>query len=790
MAVRAQTPPAAATNDEIVKLSEFQVSTSSDKGYRAGNSVSATRIDTPIKDLPFAISAFTQQFIIDIGARDLWDVAQYAPSVTSSGREFNAGNAVYTIRGFDQKPQHDGFTGDAYVDTVNVERVEVVKGPASVLYGQVSPGGTVNYITKRPQAKPAGSIGVQAGSYSFLRATADVNQPLVPGKALFRINGSWENGQEYYDNSKSRTVVYTPDVQWNITDALSLNVSYLSFDRRETAPAQLKPNIEVVAAAPASGILSGTGILAKGTPSATVPVADSSDLGFLSYYPLPTTFNYVSRNDWRYAKFETLNAELTAKLGEHWTARANYNWNHSSDRQKLTGAAAVNVDVPSSYTSQSPTYLAAAQAFAADILRDPNVALLAPHAQLGRRNRLQETFSQSGATQLEAAGKYDLAWVKLRPLVGAFYNSGTSVNRVRQTGSAGAYTLFVGTSAANQVANPAPWDFKNPAQFPINYDTDFNPSNLPLTTDTYSIFHGQALYGVLNASFLDDHLYLVGGLRYNRADSQTTNFLANAATTNPVADKFTTSKTTPQFGLGFKVTRDVMLYGSYSQSFVQNAGYLQIASQPGPAAKPTTAEGYELGVKTDLMNGRISSTIAVYQIDQKDRVISFNSFSSSGTTLVSNLQGTLDRSQGVEAEVTWSPLDNLQVYVSVAENDIRVKKVPTGYDFYLGSHPEATAKTLGNLWTRYSFNPGSVGGLWIGGGFNYVGRKAQRVNNPKLFLPSYTLWNAAVGYDWKWEQHAMSATLNWQNISDEEYFPANQQRGLPMRVVGSLTARF
>src|SRR3954464_8388513 len=68
-------PSAQATaSDDVVKLSEFQVTTSADKGYRAGNSVSATRIDTPIKDLPFAISAFTQQFITDINARDLFDV--------------------------------------------------------------------------------------------------------------------------------------------------------------------------------------------------------------------------------------------------------------------------------------------------------------------------------------------------------------------------------------------------------------------------------------------------------------------------------------------------------------------------------------------------------------------------------------------------------------------------------------------------------------------------------------------------------------------------------------------
>src|SRR5258706_4237966 len=98
LAVHGQTnnPSAAATaSDEVVRLSEFQVTTSADKGYRAGNSVSATRIDTPIKDLPFAISAFTSQFISDIGARDLFDVVQYAPGATSAGREFNAGNTRF-----------------------------------------------------------------------------------------------------------------------------------------------------------------------------------------------------------------------------------------------------------------------------------------------------------------------------------------------------------------------------------------------------------------------------------------------------------------------------------------------------------------------------------------------------------------------------------------------------------------------------------------------------------------------------------------------------------------------
>jgi iron complex outermembrane receptor protein len=186
----------------------------------------------------------------------------------------------------------------------------------------------------------------------------------------------------------------------------------------------------------------------------------------------------------------------------------------------------------------------------------------------------------------------------------------------------------------------------------------------------------------------------------------------------------------------------------------------------------------------------VSSTIAVYQIDQQDRILGFNTFNAAGATVTNSLQGTLDRSNGVEAEVTWSPADNWQVYVSGALNDIRTKKVPAGEEVFIGSHPEATVKALANLWTRYTFKDGATKGLWVGAGFNYTGKKAQRSNNPALFLPGEILWNSALGYDWKWDNRPITATINWQNMANIEYFPANQQRGFPSRAVLSLTTKF
>ena len=766
----ATTPGSTAAGEDVVKLSEFQVSTSADKGYRAGNSVSATRIDTPIKDLPFAISAFTQQFITDINARDLWDVVQYAPSVTSAGREFSGGNSVYTIRGFDQAPQHNGFVAEAYIDTVSVDRVEVVKGPSSVLYGQVAPGGIVNYITKRPAAQRFAVVNAQAGSYDFFRSSLDLNQPLIGDKLLFRFNAAWENGLEYVQPGSSQTRVLAPVITWRINDRVALTVDYQWFRRRESPPyAHFKPNIEVVGLPPASGLLPTAGALVN---------PDNTDFSFLGYYPLSRKFNYGSNHDSRRSDFESLNTELTVKLTDTWSARANFNWNKRRVAQKLTGLGAVSITVPTRYYPTGATlplsaanYRIAAQAYANDLLENTDLALEAPQAQLGRRKRLQEEFGLGKASQLEMAGRYELSGIKLKPLVGAFYNESRGYGRQRQSGSAGFPNFTV-------------WDMKDQSTW--DYTTDFDPAALPFSTNSRSVTRNSAAYGVLNATMIDDRLSVVAGLRFNKATGSTDNFLTPASS----LPKVSSEKTTPQIGLGWKATSDVMFYTSYSESFVLNAANLQFQGVPSGPAAPTTSKGYEVGVKTDLLAGRVSTTLAVYRIDQKDRILRFNSFDATGATVTNNLQGTLDRSNGIEAEITWSPNDNLQVYASGAINDIRVKEVPSGVEVFLGTHPEASVKQLFNVWTRYSITRAPLKGMWVGAGLNYVGDKAQRVNNPKLFLPSYTLFNAAIGYDWTWEKHAMNATLNWQNISNEEYFPANQQRGFPERAVLSLTAKF
>ena len=179
-----------------VRISPFDVARHLDRGYRASNSVSGSRFDTPIRELPFAIQAFTDSFIVDVKPVNLHDVARYSPGVTYRSNDFNEGNANLAIRGFavssvpgGVQMLRDGTPGPSVHDFTNVSRVEIVKGPSSFLYGQVAPGGIVNVITKSPQSRFAAAAELGAGSYGQYRAGADVTGPLAPG-LFYRVAAS------------------------------------------------------------------------------------------------------------------------------------------------------------------------------------------------------------------------------------------------------------------------------------------------------------------------------------------------------------------------------------------------------------------------------------------------------------------------------------------------------------------------------------------------------------------------------------------------------------------------
>ena len=245
--VIAQSTPSPETNDaeeEIIRLSPFQVVESEDVGYRATNTTSGTSLNTPIKELPMTIQVVTGEFMSDIGATDFTEALAYSSVVYTDSQEAaggsNTANAnegggsaersvsagarenrfanVVTIRGFDVPFQTRlGFRVGGFVvtpttnialggllDSVNMDRLEVVKGPNSLIYGVGVLSGIVNAIPKRPSSKPTFELAASAGSYGFLRGTLDASTPILRegerGHSLnVRVAGSWEEREHYTD---------------------------------------------------------------------------------------------------------------------------------------------------------------------------------------------------------------------------------------------------------------------------------------------------------------------------------------------------------------------------------------------------------------------------------------------------------------------------------------------------------------------------------------------------------------------------------------------------------------
>jgi iron complex outermembrane receptor protein len=815
-------PPSEQAVGDTVALPTFTVSTSQDKGYRATNSVSATRVDTPIKDLPFAITAFTEQFITDTGARELTDIVNFAPGVTSGAKEFTQGNNRFSIRGFDGDvtPQRNGFIGNRYVDAGNISRVEVVKGPASLLYGQITPGGTVNYITKRPQDKSFTQIKQQIGTDSFLRTDLDVN--LAPGDGRFkaRLVGGYENGFEWTEPGESKSSLIAPSVAFKVTENSTLILDYERFRRRETPLVGMMPNLSVNVGATAANF---PNVADRARAQAYVDVGNLN-LGFRAAPPLPYDFNYVGNTDYRKSDLDSFNLEYAINLGSNWTARVNYAWNDFYIGNKLTGLAEFTVTPAAAYLATQNRF-----DYVAEVVNNPAILsdpTKTASAVLTRRKRIEESAGNSDTFQAELTGKMELGKVTLKPLFGAYLSKSESFSRRRES------TAAPGAGVSNDATTPTqhfqPWNYNDPTTW--DRTGVYNEFTLPWGNLREGTGEESAIYGVLNASFFDDRLIAIGGARYNKTKSTGVNFLPTVAATPSAAiadPDYSATKTTPQFGVGYKVRRDLLLFASYSESFFveeRNLTLFNPSYNPGlptnavtnpltinAPALPTTGSGYEVGIKTDFLNGRVSSTVSLFHLERENRVLRFRETAVDGTFPTITRQGTVDESEGVELELTWSPIDNWQIYATATFMDIKTTKatfpaIPTNSDpvyqaayeaayheavgLVLNAVPEGSAETLGSLWTRYSFNDGALRGLWVAGGFVYTGEKAQRTANPTLFYDSHTVFDAVVGYDWKWDGRDMGATLSWKNVTDENYFPANQARGLPSRLILSVSARF
>lgn len=246
LAIPALTCPAVVSaNDEPpaepLALEEMQVTASAERadgpvqGYRATRSASATRTDTAIHETPQSISVVPAQVVEDIGATRLEDALDYAGGVERGNNFGGQGLTEFLVRGFStQEFYRNGFAVNRgypnMPDASTLERIELLRGPASMLYGRGDPGGTFNIVSKQPQAERRTVLGSQVNTDGLRRGTLDTTGALDESAAFtYRLNLVAEGSDSFRDHVESERYNIAPVLRWQLSDdtALILEGDYL-----------------------------------------------------------------------------------------------------------------------------------------------------------------------------------------------------------------------------------------------------------------------------------------------------------------------------------------------------------------------------------------------------------------------------------------------------------------------------------------------------------------------------------------------------------------------------------
>jgi iron complex outermembrane recepter protein len=275
-----------------IKSTAKQLSEVIVEGRRSQNlqPVSIGKLAMAPMDLPQSISIINQNVIRNQQSQRLSDIIKSVNGVYLSSTRGGV-QETFSARGYrmsDDNMYKDGARVSASVmpEMSSLERVEILKGSAAILYGSVAPGGIINMVTKKPKFDFGGDISMRAGSYGLLKPTFDVYGPITQ-KIAYRVNGTFESENSYRDEVNSKRYYINPSLLFNINDKTSLLIQadYLN--------SNFTPDF-------GTGSLDNT-IIAK----------------------LPrNTFQGVS---WQYNKINQTNttAELKHKINDSWSLNAN-----------------------------------------------------------------------------------------------------------------------------------------------------------------------------------------------------------------------------------------------------------------------------------------------------------------------------------------------------------------------------------------------------------------------------------------------------------------------------------
>lgn len=305
LTVSAMAGESTATDDEEA----IQIVVTGEEGdadYFVPDASTATGTDTPILDIPASVQVIPQQVLEDQQVTDLGDALRNVSGASVSeteGRGFQL-----SLRGFEGVPIfRDGFrlyspndngdaAGQGFPEIANVERIEVLSGPASILFGQIEPGGAVSIVSKRPLDEPFYQAALQVGSHGFIRPRIDFSGPLTEdNRLLYRLNAVVENDEGFraYEEDSDRFFI-APALTWRIDDRTDLNLQLEYLEDQRPFDAGLVALGNGVADLPRDRIL---GEPDDSISSEFISVGYDLEHRFSDSWTLRNAFRYLENND-------------------------------------------------------------------------------------------------------------------------------------------------------------------------------------------------------------------------------------------------------------------------------------------------------------------------------------------------------------------------------------------------------------------------------------------------------------------------------------------------------------
>ncbi|EZP68499.1 TonB-dependent siderophore receptor [Pseudomonas sp. RIT357] len=662
-------------------LPETSISAETDEDDpRIKETSTATRTATPVRYVPQAIDSVKTENLRSYGTNDLGQALSGIPNV-SSGADTRFDSV--RIRGFDASNDFylDGIRDDSqYVrDLHNIERIEVLKGPAAVLYGRGGQGGIVNRVSKLPTAGHKSSIEAQGGSNDLRSLYADLSTDPTDNISL-RLNMGNQDNNSFRDDVSGSRQLFAPSMSWQLTPDLNWLVQY-EYSRYNRTPD-------------------------RGVPGVNGRPADVS-----------RSTTYGDSRDYIDDKTQSLRSKLTYELNDNWQLR------------QTLGVFKLDSDFDNTYqTGYNPA-----------------------------NNRVTRQRWQQDLTTLNIFNNVELE--------GSFSTYGLE------------HRLLTGLELGSQRRDPKLYSggLTVPA-------IDLNQPNrhlshtgrMSVSSNNHTEVESRAVY-VQDQLRLNDQWQVLAGVRYDVFEVSTKNKLLN------VQEGVDSRKASPRFGLVWTPLENHSFYASWSKTFSPAGGGL-IGITPNAAGSvndlsPELTKQKEIGVKSDWLDDRLSTTLAVYELELYNRRT--NDPLDRTIILLSGLQ----RSRGVELTATGKIVGNWYVRGGVGVQDAKVEKDNNGFE---GKRVSDVAKRNASLFITWKPEMG----WYAETGLTLVGdRYADSLNT--VVLPGYGSWDALVGFRHKeWD---VRAALN--NITDKTYYEsatsvAQIQPGEPRNLVVTGTYSF